>query len=688
MRCILLGLLLVADVNAGSLQLGPQPGDVYREFVWTGPYRNAGNWQRVTDPGAMHSGAQVFLPNPINHIDLDYLEGALRAEITLEQWGGHAGTSAKRVRFNGSPWIDVPEPAIPGGAGSASSGRLGPECFQYFTYPTISLSVEQLRGGDNTFEFTCGKQVCFNFGWGQWGVYAAIVRLYYEPTVARVDGAVRLPDGLVVHDESLRLAVDLRGDTGAVTGVDFIGRYEDFDITGDGSWHDWQVTTRFGRMQNHIGTADAEPWSVIWATSWLPDQPLPMSVLARIRHDDGLYRMTAAVDGLSLERPDRSVRLYRPFDVPGSWQTRAGSRHRNKVFVPHDLTRARQARLLMTTWSGAHANAIEVNGTSVTQRVGRDHDYSFDQVDVPLPLLRVGSNVFGTWSTTQQHGIEVLWPGIALLVEYETPAEAVVAPTADLAIFADALASSWRLENAGDSDDLFAARVDLAATPAYRSERALGIEASGSLWRVEFVPAGPVDISGYGAVHFAFQGANLGRRTQDSFSLRVNGERLSLLGAARLDLGSAAWQTISIPLDSLGLRFPYIESIALTGNFSGSFYLDDLRLVTTTVATVVGDNDSSGLAQDINLLQAFPNPFNGTTTIPYSLPVGGDVDLSIYNLAGQKVAVLVHTRQASGAYAVHWDGEDSQSRQLATGVYLVRLESVAGLQSRRILILR
>jgi len=226
----------------------------------------------------------VFLPNPINHVDFEHLEGALRAEITLEQWGGHDGTSAKRVRFNGNPWIDVPEPAIPGSAGSASSGLLGPECFQHFTYPTISLPLEQLRGGDNTFEFTCGKQVCFNFDWGQWGGYAAIVRLYYEPTVARVDGHVTLPDGAVVRDESLRLAVDLRGDTTAVTAVYFIGRYQDFDITGDGGWQDWQATTRFGRLQNHLGTAVAEPWTVTWATGWVPDQTEPMTVLARIRH--------------------------------------------------------------------------------------------------------------------------------------------------------------------------------------------------------------------------------------------------------------------------------------------------------------------------------------------------------------------------------------------------------------------
>jgi len=76
-----------------------------------------------------------------------------------------------------------------------------------------------------------------------------------------------------------------------------------------------------------------------------------------------------------------------------------------------------------------------------------------------------------------------------------------------------------------------------------------------------------------------------------------------------------------------------------------------------------------------NLKQNFPNPFNPKTTIVYhvraidELPL--QVDLSIYNLLGQKVATLVNKRQRAGSYTVEWDASG-----FASGVYYYRI--VAG----------
>ena len=89
--------------------------------MWKGPFVNAGNWQRVTDPDARHEGAAEFRPNPVNTVAIDDLDRAVGAEVVLEQWGGHAGTSDKRLRLNGNDWIAIPEPAIPGDAGARSS---------------------------------------------------------------------------------------------------------------------------------------------------------------------------------------------------------------------------------------------------------------------------------------------------------------------------------------------------------------------------------------------------------------------------------------------------------------------------------------------------------------------------------------------------------------------------------------
>ena len=52
-----------------------------------------------------------------------------------------------------------------------------------------------------------------------------------------------------------------------------------------------------------------------------------------MRNAEGIYFMTETIDDLHLTRADRSVVLYKPFDVPGGWQTRVLKTHRCKVFV-------------------------------------------------------------------------------------------------------------------------------------------------------------------------------------------------------------------------------------------------------------------------------------------------------------------------------------------------------------------
>jgi hypothetical protein len=70
------------------------------------------------------------------------------------------------------------------------------------------------------------------------------------------------------------------------------------------------------------------------------------------------------------------------------------------------------------------------------------------------------------------------------------------------------------------------------------------------------------------------------------------------------------------------------------------------------------------------LKPAYPNPFNPSVTIPYSLAEDGQMSLKIYNLRGQLVETLVSAYALKGAYSINW-----QPVNLSAGVYLVRLES-------------
>jgi len=75
------------------------------------------------------------------------------------------------------------------------------------------------------------------------------------------------------------------------------------------------------------------------------------------------------------------------------------------------------------------------------------------------------------------------------------------------------------------------------------------------------------------------------------------------------------------------------------------------------------------------LNQNFPNPFNPTTTIEYSIPTSGHVSLVVYNVAGQKVRTLVNDSQSASFYKVVWDGKNDNGMTVGTGMYFYKLVS-------------
>jgi hypothetical protein len=103
--------------------------------------------------------------------------------------------------------------------------------------------------------------------------------------------------------------------------------------------------------------------------------------------------------------------------------------------------------------------------------------------------------------------------------------------------------------------------------------------------------------------------------------------------------------------------------------------------------TPVDDNRRS-LPTGFALEQNFPNPFNPSTTISYSLPSRGAVQLTVYNILGQRVATLVDQTQAAGSYRVVWNGTDSGGRTLATGIYFSLLKSGSFATSKKMILLK
>jgi len=93
---------------------------------------------------------------------------------------------------------------------------------------------------------------------------------------------------------------------------------------------------------------------------------------------------------------------------------------------------------------------------------------------------------------------------------------------------------------------------------------------------------------------------------------------------------------------------------------------------------------------EYQLFQNYPNPFNATTTIRYQLPHLMNpqrVNLTIYNLVGERIKILVNENQTGGLYTVHWDGKDEKGMPVTTGMYLYQLRIYNVKITRRLLLI-
>ncbi|MDP6124838.1 MAG: T9SS type A sorting domain-containing protein, partial [Candidatus Latescibacteria bacterium] len=88
------------------------------------------------------------------------------------------------------------------------------------------------------------------------------------------------------------------------------------------------------------------------------------------------------------------------------------------------------------------------------------------------------------------------------------------------------------------------------------------------------------------------------------------------------------------------------------------------------------------------IVRISPNPFNSTTTIRYSLAARQHVQLAVYNTFGQKVRVLDDRVKAAGFHTSVWNGRDFSGRNVASGVYFVRLTTQQTVQTHRMLLIR
>ena len=122
----------------------------------------------------------------------------------------------------------------------------------------------------------------------------------------------------------------------------------------------------------------------------------------------------------------------------------------------------------------------------------------------------------------------------------------------------------------------------------------------------------------------------------------------------------------------------------------GSLEAVQIQSTTPTGVTAVETGTRPAVVESFTLKQNYPNPFNPTTTIEFVLNQGrfANVRLDVYNVLGQKVRTLYNGVLDAGTYKFQWNGQNDASQQVASGMYLYRLEVNGRAQIKQMILLK
>ena len=102
----------------------------------------------------------------------------------------------------------------------------------------------------------------------------------------------------------------------------------------------------------------------------------------------------------------------------------------------------------------------------------------------------------------------------------------------------------------------------------------------------------------------------------------------------------------------------------------------------------VSSNSQNLNPKEYGLIQNYPNPFNPSTQIKFNLTKTDNVVLRVYDILGKEIRTLVNEKMNAGEKTAVWDGFDNTGKAVASGTYFVKLETSAGVDSKKMTLLK
>ncbi len=136
-------------------------------------------------------------------------------------------------------------------------------------------------------------------------------------------------------------------------------------------------------------------------------------------------------------------------------------------------------------------------------------------------------------------------------------------------------------------------------------------------------------------------------------------------------------------VDSVVIRWPLGNTQVITNPAINTYHK-----VEESGSAVDNSQTTDGLPTSFALQQNYPNPFNPTTRIDYSIPVSGQVNLTVFDINGRQVLSLVDGYQTAGTFSTLWNGCDRNGNLVPSGVYVYRITTDNFTQSRKMLFVK
>jgi hypothetical protein len=155
----------------------------------------------------------------------------------------------------------------------------------------------------------------------------------------------------------------------------------------------------------------------------------------------------------------------------------------------------------------------------------------------------------------------------------------------------------------------------------------------------------------------------------------------TVYGSSTDSFGAAAVVDYSIDTHMDVTASPYSYYFVTATDFSGN----ESGAATVSPVTGVGGTPNSYVLSVSN----YPNPFNPSTTVSYTVPARGSITVAIYDVRGARVATLVDNEvRDAGPYRTDWNGRTDAGTAVSSGVYFVRIEHASGTRTKKMVLLK